>query len=185
MTQAPPQSTPTTRPRGLGEPLNRVDGHVKTTGAPQSSAESPFPTLAYAAIVHAPITRGRITAIDTTAARNTPGVLTVLTHENAPRLKSPPKPNIVNLSSLVTGTSVNYLNTDEIHWNGQPVAVTVANTIDAAREAARLIRVTYDTQPATVDFAAEQPNAQPPKNNPLMSGEGSKGDAVSAPARAE
>jgi xanthine dehydrogenase YagR molybdenum-binding subunit len=185
MTQAPPQSPTTTRPRVLGEPLNRVDAHVKTTGAARFSAEYPYPDLAYAAIVHATIPRGRITAIDTTAAKDTPGVLAVITHENAPHLKPPPKLSMVNLSSMATGTSVNYLNTDEVHWNGQPIAVTVADTLDAAREAARLVRVTYDTQPATVDFTNELPNAEPQKGNAFFPTGGSKGDATAALAAAE
>jgi xanthine dehydrogenase YagR molybdenum-binding subunit len=185
MTQAPPQPATTTTPRVLGEPLDRVDGHVKTTGAAQFSAEYPYANLAYAAIVHATIPRGRITAIDTTAALETPGVLAVITHENAPRMKPPPKQNIMNLASLASGTSVNYLNTDEVHWNGQPVAVTVADSLEAAREAARKVRVTYDTQPATVDFASAEPNATPQKGNFLIPSEGSKGDARSALAAAE
>lgn len=185
MTQAPPQTPTTTRTRVLGEPLNRVDAHVKTTGAARYSAEYPYADLAYAAIVHSDIALGRVTAIDTTAAQGIPGVLTVITHENAPRMKPPPKPNILNLSTLATGTSVNYLNTDEVYWNGQPVAVTVANTLDAAREAARLVRVTYDTRPATVDFTSELPNAQPQKGNALIPTESSKGDANAAFAAAE
>ncbi|HVQ18341.1 MAG TPA: xanthine dehydrogenase family protein molybdopterin-binding subunit, partial [Actinomycetes bacterium] len=185
MTQAPPQPATTTRTRVLGEPLNRVDGHAKTTGAAQFSAEYPYANLAYAAIVHSTIPRGRVTAIDTKAALDIPGVLAVITHENAPRMKPPPKQSFVNLSSLATGTSVNYLNTDEVHWNGQPIAVTVADSLDAAREAARNVHVTYDTQPATVDFASEEPNATPQKGNMLIPSEGSKGDAPGALAAAE
>ena len=186
MTQAPPQTEapPTTRTRVLGEPLNRVDGHVKTTGAAQFSAEYPFPDLAYAAIVHATIPRGRVVTMDTSAAQNTPGVLAVITHENAPRMKPPPKPSYLNLPSLAAGTSVNYLNTDEVHWNGQPIAVTVADSLEAAQEAARRVRVTYDTRPATVDFGREEPNAKPQKNNAFMPGGGGKGDASSALAAA-
>jgi xanthine dehydrogenase YagR molybdenum-binding subunit len=184
MTQAPPRPV-TTKPRVLGEPIDRVDGHVKTTGAARYSAEYPYRDIAYAAIVHATITRGRITAIDTAAALAKPGVLAVITHENAPRMKPPPKLSYLNLATLATATSVNYLNTDEIHWNGQPVAVVVANTLDAAREAARLVTITYDTRPATVDFDTEQPNAVPQKNNPFISGSGRKGDATKALADAD
>lgn len=184
MTQAPPRPV-ATRPRVLGEPVDRVDGHVKTTGAARYSAEYPYRDVAYAALVHATITRGRVTAIDTTAALARPGVLTVITHENAPPLKSPPKESFLTMATLATATSVNYLNTDEVHWNGQPVAVVVANTLDAAREAARLVEVTYDTAPATTDFHAAQPNAVAQKNNPIISGGGRKGDATTALARAD
>lgn len=184
MTQAPPQAPPASRHRILGEPLNRIDGSAKTTGQARFSAEYPYPNLAYAAIVHATITRGRITAIDTQAAQAIPGVHTIITHENAPRIKPPPKPSILNLATLATATSVNYLNTDEVHWNGQPIAITVADTLDAAREAAESVRVTYDTWPATTDFVREQPNATPQRNNPLIPGGGRKGDATKALAEA-
>jgi xanthine dehydrogenase YagR molybdenum-binding subunit len=184
MTQAPPQAPPEKTNRVLGEPLNRVDGHAKTTGEARFSAEHPYPNLTYAAIVHSTITRGRITTIDTSAALAISGVRAVITHENAPRMKPPPKPNFVNLASLASGTSVNYLNTDEIHWNGQPIAVTVADTLDAAREAADNVKVTYDILPATADFAREEPNAKPQGSNPIIPSGGRKGDAAKALADA-
>lgn len=99
-------------------------------------------------------------------------------------MKPPRAVTLLNLSTLASGTSVNYLNTDEVGWNGQPVAITVADTLDAAVEAARLVQVTYETLPATVDFAVEEPNAKPQKNNALMSGGGRKGDAATALAAA-
>ncbi|MDQ3789536.1 MAG: xanthine dehydrogenase family protein molybdopterin-binding subunit, partial [Actinomycetota bacterium] len=89
------------------------------------------------------------------------------------------------LPTLASGTSVNYLNTTEVHWNGQPVAVVVADTLDIAREAARLIDVTYSPLPATVDFAQEQPNAVPQKTSLTSEGGGKKGDAVTALATAD
>ncbi|MBB4907893.1 xanthine dehydrogenase family protein molybdopterin-binding subunit [Actinophytocola algeriensis] len=174
-------SIPTRTPqRVLGEPIDRVDGHVKTTGAAQYSGDHLYPDLAHAALVHATVPRARITHIDTTAADSLPGVHAVITHHNAPRLQPPPKPTLLNLPTLAAGTSVNYLNTDEVHWNGQPVAVVVADSLDIAREAAQRIRVTYEELPATVDFEQEEPNAVPQKNSALSDGGGKKGDAVAA-----
>ncbi|MGB3444728.1 MAG: xanthine dehydrogenase family protein molybdopterin-binding subunit [Actinophytocola sp.] len=172
----------TTHPAGrvLGEPVDRVDGHVKTTGAAQFSGDVPFPNLAHAALVHATATRARITRVDTEAASTLPGVHAVITHHNAPRMKPPPKPSVLNLPTLAAGTSVNYLNTDEVHWNGQPVAVVVADSLDIAREAARLVHVTYDELPAVVDFGQQEPNAVPQKAGALHEGTGKKGDAVAA-----
>jgi xanthine dehydrogenase YagR molybdenum-binding subunit len=134
--------------------------------------------------VHATVTRGRITGMDTTEAESVPGVLAVITHRNAPRMKSPPKFSALNLSTLATGTSVNYLNTDEVHWNGQPIAVVVASSVEVAREAVRKVRVTYDEMPAIVDFVAEEPHAVAQKNNALMAGDGHKGDVDAALAEA-
>ncbi len=181
MTQAPTRPTH----RILGEPITRLDAQPKTTGTAQYSGDHLYPNLAHATLVHAPVTRARITHIDATPAQALPGVHAVITHHNAPKLKPAPKPSLLNLPTLATGTSVNYLNTDEVHWNGQPVAVVVADTLDIAREAARLIKITYTELPATVDFAQEQRNAVPQTTNLVSEGGGRKGDAVSALASAD
>ncbi|MEV4052820.1 xanthine dehydrogenase family protein molybdopterin-binding subunit [Amycolatopsis sp. NPDC049688] len=168
----------------VGKPIDRADGTAKTTGAARFSAEYPLPDLAHAALVHSTISRGRITAIGTEAAAAVPGVVAVLTHLNAPPVKPAPKVNPLNLATLVSGTSVDYLNTDEVHWDGQPVAVVVADTLEAAREAAGLVTVTYEPRPSIVDFAAEEKNAKPQKSNLIMSGRARKGDAEAALAAA-
>ncbi|MFI6297198.1 xanthine dehydrogenase family protein molybdopterin-binding subunit [Nonomuraea sp. NPDC050790] len=162
--------------------IDRIDGPAKTTGAARYAAEFPYPDLAYAVMVHATISRGRITSIDTSEVKD---VVAVITHENAPRMKPPPRPNpVVNIATLMTGSSVNYLNTDEVHWDGQPVAVVVADTLAAAQEGAARVRVGYAVQEGVVDFAAEEPNAVPQKNDIVSQGEAKKGDAEAALAAA-
>ena len=182
MTTTETQSPP--REKAVGRPIDRADGPQKTTGAARFAAEYPFADLAYAALVHATVARGRITGIDDEAATEVPGVLAVITHLNAPAMKPPPSVSLLDLSTLVSGTSVNYLNTDEVHWDGQPVAVVVAETLEAARRAASLVRVTYEELAATVDFAAEEKNAKPQKGNAVMEAGGEKGDAEAALAAA-
>ncbi|MFC4591570.1 xanthine dehydrogenase family protein molybdopterin-binding subunit [Sphaerisporangium corydalis] len=186
MTETPVRDRPARERTGrsVGRPIDRVDGPAKTTGTARFSAEYPYPDIAYAALVHATITRGRITGIGAEEALAVPGVLAVITHTNAPPMKPPPPVSVLNLSSLASGSKVNYLNTDEVHWSGQPVAVVVAETQEAAAQAAGLVRVTYQESPATVDFAGEQGNATPQKSNPLQQGEGHKGDAEAALAAA-
>ncbi|XVQ07193.1 xanthine dehydrogenase family protein molybdopterin-binding subunit [Spirillospora sp. CA-255316] len=164
----------------VGKPIDRVDGRAKTSGQARFAAEHPCPGLAYAALVHATIARGRVTGFDVAGAAAVPGVLAVLTHENAPRMKPPPRATLMNMGMILIGTSVNYLNTDEVHWNGQPIAVVVAETLEAAREAAGLVGVTYRESQAAVDFAAEEEHAVPLKGNPLMPGTAKKGDAETA-----
>lgn len=178
-TERPRTGTP---PRHVGRPADRVDGTAKTTGAARFSAEYPYPDLAHAALVHATVARGRITGIATAAARAVDGVLAVLTHENAPG--PPARRSRLDFSGMIAATSVDYLHTDEVHWNGQPVAVVVAETPEAARHAARLVRVTYEPLPATVDFAAEEGNAVPRKGGPMAPGTVTKGDAEAALAAA-
>jgi xanthine dehydrogenase YagR molybdenum-binding subunit len=179
------ESEPTTRAtKYVGRAVDRVDGVAKTTGEARFAAEFPYPDLAHAALVHATIARGHITAMDTSAAAAVHGVIEVLTHENAPAMKPAPKMSLLNLGSMAAGTSVNYLATDEVHWNGQPIAVVVAETLEAARYAASLVRPAYQELPAAVDFAAEAPNAVPDKGNPLIGGGADKGDARAALAGA-
>lgn len=169
---------------GIGVPADRVDGVAKTTGAARYSAEYPYPDLAHAVLVYSAVARGRIVEIDTTAASAVPGVLTVVTHENAPRMKPPQPVSVLKQSTMAPGTSVNYLNTDEVHWNGQPVALVVAESLDAAQHASALVRVDYQKLPATVDFHGEQRNAKPMKASPLQTPIAKKGDAVAAFAAA-
>jgi xanthine dehydrogenase YagR molybdenum-binding subunit len=168
----------------IGQPLDRLDGPAKVTGAARYSAEYPQDHLAHVALVHATITRGRITSIDVAAASGLAGVVAVITHENAPRMKrtSAQNPARGNLSS--SATSVTYLNTDEIHWNGQPVAVVVAETVDIAHHAVSLVRVGYDTAPATVDFEAELGRAKKQPGNPITPPHANQGDAEAALASA-
>jgi xanthine dehydrogenase YagR molybdenum-binding subunit len=168
----------------VGRAIDRLDGPAKTTGQARFAAEHQYPDLAHAALVHATIARGRITAIDTAEARAVHGVIDVLTHENAPAMKPAPKMSFLNLSSIASGSSVNYLATDEVHWNGQPVAVVVAETSEAARYAASLVRPAYQELPAAVDFATEAPNAVLDKGNPLIESGADKGDATAALAAA-
>ena len=86
---------------------------------------------------------------------------------------------------MVVGSRVPYLNTDEVHYDGQPVAVVVADRLEAAQYAASLVGVDYDELPAHVDFAAEQSRAKPVSQSlgmPTVSGR--KGDAQAALAAA-
>ncbi len=170
-------------PTGIGAPVDRLDGTAKTTGAARFSAEYHYAGLTHAALVHATISRGTIVAIDTAAALAHPGVVAVLTHENVPTLTPTPKPGL-NLSSLAPGTLVNYLNTDQVFWDGQPVAVVVADTLDAARHGASLVTVRYESLPSSVDFVAAESEATPQKSNALMKTGERKGDAEAALAAA-
>ena len=69
----------------IGQPISRVDGRLKVTGGATYAAEFDVPGQAHGAIVRSTIANGRIASIDSTAAERAPGVITVLTHRNAPR----------------------------------------------------------------------------------------------------
>ena len=72
----------------IGQPVRRIDGPLKVTGQAPYAADYPAENLVHGVIVSSRITSGRITAIDLSAALALPGVLTVLTHENRPRIPS-------------------------------------------------------------------------------------------------
>jgi xanthine dehydrogenase YagR molybdenum-binding subunit len=167
--------------RYVGRAVDRFDGPAKTTGQARFAAENPYPDLAYAALVYSTIARGRIIAMDTTEARAVSGVVEVLTHHNAPAMNPSGK---FGLRNMGVSTSVNYLATDEVHWNGQPIAVVVAETAETARYAASLVRTDYQEWPAAVDLVAEAPAAVEDKGIPLLGGPADKGDADSALAAA-
>lgn len=182
MTQTLARGTEITVGRAVGQPVDRIDGTAKATGTATYAAEYSYPELAHATLVHATVARGRISAIDSGEAAVVPGVLAVLTYENAPPMRPPQSRGPMRGGF---GAEVNYLHTDQVHWNGQPVAMVVAETLAAAEEAATLVRVHYEPINATVDFAAEPRNTKPAPGIPLlMPSRQHKGDAVAALATA-
>ena len=107
--------------------------------------------------------KGVIERIETTAAEQAPGVIEVVTHLNAPAMKVP-APLSVGGEPSAGGTSVKILNTDRVTWNGQPIAVVVADTEERADYAASLVRVTYTMEQAVTSFEAAIAHAQTPKD---------------------
>lgn len=123
----------------VGEGMDRVDGRLKVTGGARYSAEFPLPNMAHAVIVQSTVANGRITSIATAAAERAPGVIAVLSHRNAPRLPpqqvNPPAQRVLTL-----------LQDDVVHYNGQPIAVIIADTFEHAVDAAGRVRVTYTSE---------------------------------------
>ena len=149
--------------QATGKPLNRVDGRLKVTGAARYTAEWEVPGLVYGAVVDSGRAHGTVRAIDVTAARKAPGVLAVLTHDNAPRLH--PIPEKVGGTQFrgeggITETRQPLQNA-AVEYAGQPLAVVVADTHERARYAATLVRVTYEEQPPELAMAAASRKTQP------------------------
>ena len=164
----------------VGRPISRADGRLKVTGGARYTADIPIAGAAQAVIVHSTIANGRTASIDTSAAESAPGVVAVLTHENAPRMNPTPRP----WSHLYPhGQSYLPLQDDEIHYQGQPIALVVAETQDEAAYAGTLIRVRYEADPPAVfgpDSAEE--SVEPPQF--LWPVASSVGDADAAIAEA-
>ncbi|HWB92776.1 MAG TPA: molybdopterin cofactor-binding domain-containing protein, partial [Puia sp.] len=131
----------------LGEPLSRVDGKLKVTGGATYSGEYKLPGMTYGVLVPATITAGRITSIDTKAAERAPGVLTVITPFNAPKVPGFQP----DAQKPVRGLKL--FNDNIIYFNGQPIALVIAETFERATYAARLIKATYQETPFETDFS--------------------------------
>ncbi|HEX7934512.1 MAG TPA: xanthine dehydrogenase family protein molybdopterin-binding subunit [Paraburkholderia sp.] len=142
----------------IGQPLDRTDGLLKVTGDARYAAEFPEARLAHAVLVTSTIARGTIASIDTSRAQAVPGVLLVMTHENALRLPNGGKPPL----APPAGRRLTLLQDNEVHYNNEPVAVVVADTLEHATDAARQLRITYQRSAATLDFDKAKPNAHAP-----------------------
>jgi len=143
----------------IGKPVSRIDGPQKVSGAARFAAEIAMEGLTYAALHYATIAKGRIVEIDTTEAEAAPGVALVMTHINAPRLKKAPA--FGTDAKAAGGDDLAVMQDDRIHWNGQPVAVVLAETQEQADHAQSLIRVRYHDEKGVTSM--EQARAQGPR----------------------
>jgi xanthine dehydrogenase YagR molybdenum-binding subunit len=136
----------------IGVPLDRLDGPAKVRGAASYAFEWPFDNPAYLYPLQAAIAAGRITRFDTGAATAEPGVLTVLTHENAPKLASAGDAEVAVLQS------------DAIAFRGQFVGAVLAETSEIARHAAGLVHVSYEERAHDVELRADRHDLSKPVN---------------------
>ena len=167
-----------------GQPISRVDGPEKVTGQAIYAAEFRLSNLAYAALATSTQGHGWITGIDTSRAGQMPGVLAVITHENAMRLPYRPRAQhpVVDPQS---GERLHVLQGPEVVFVGQPIAIVVAETQEQARSAAGLITATYAPGPAHMTMDANR--AEPPDADVVKSGrpgDTQRGDAEAAFAAA-
>ena len=125
----------------IGTPTSRVDGFAKVTGAAKYAAEFDAPGLVYGSVVTSTIAKGRIARIDLGAALRVEGVLDVLTHENRPTMADNDQAYKDDVAPQ--GSPFRPLYDDRIMFNGQPIALVVAETSEIARFAASLARVEY------------------------------------------
>ena len=143
---------------GLGAPRPRRNGPLLVRGEARFAAEHTFPGMVYGALVFSTIPRGTIRTIDTEAAQAAPGVVLVMTHENAPRM-APPEPFYSSPTGMA-GSSLPVMQDASVYWNGQPVAVVLASTQEEADHAASLVSVAYDAADAITSFEAATAGAE-------------------------
>jgi xanthine dehydrogenase YagR molybdenum-binding subunit len=135
----------------IGSPVSRLDGPLKVRGAAPFAAEFALDAMTYASIAFSAIAKGRITSLDVSAAEAAPGVVLVMTYRNAPRMRPPPL--FLTQEKASGGDSLPVMQDDRIHWNGQPIALVLAETQEQADHAASLICVGYETESALTSFA--------------------------------
>jgi xanthine dehydrogenase YagR molybdenum-binding subunit len=138
-----------------GKPLSRIDGRLKVTGQAKYAAEFNQNQMAYAFPVRSTIGKGAITAIDATAAQSAGGVLSVMTHENAMRLKELKNPLELLMVGGLLGENLVPLQDNKVHYFGQYIALVIAETYEQARAAAEMVKVTYAKEPVAVELEKE------------------------------
>ncbi|MFA9284816.1 xanthine dehydrogenase family protein molybdopterin-binding subunit [Comamonas sp. SY3] len=144
--------------RYLGKGTTRVDGVAKVTGKAKYTAEFQVPHAAYGFVVLSTVAKGRITAIDTGEAEQAAGVVRVFTHLNAGRLGKAPAADAEPQWAWP-------LQSDRVFFNGQPIALVVAESYEQARHAARLVKASYQSEAHTTALEAVLDKAKPSSDN--------------------
>jgi len=163
----------------VGTGIDRVDGKKKVTGGATYAAEVQVANVAHAVLVGSTIGRGRITAIDTRAAEAAPGVVAVVTHQNAPRFPG------VTAKHEPNDRVVQGLQDDVVLYHDQPIAVVVADTLERAQHAATLVTATYDAAPAVADVELDLAAAFVPDLGPRSPMQITRGNVAAGLAAAK
>src|SRR5213592_2213896 len=163
----------------MGQPAPRLDARLKVTGEARYAADFPVGNPAYAFLVTSAIAKGRIIRLDTESARAVPGVLDILTQDNTAELKE------VKFGSGGASTSIQKLG-PEIAHDGQIIAMVVADTFEAAREAAYKVKATYVAEKPSATFGSDGLKVEDATKVSQRHKEvPSKGDAAAALAAAD
>ncbi|HWK16382.1 MAG TPA: molybdopterin cofactor-binding domain-containing protein [Solirubrobacteraceae bacterium] len=166
-------AVPATASPALGSRAQRLEAREKVTGAARYAYEHPREDAAYGWIIGATIARGTIRSIDAGPALAAPGVIAILTHENAPELQPVPDGELSILQS------------PEVSYRGQIIGAVVAETLEAAREAAALVRIGYDDGGHDVMLTPQHPKLyKPDVVNPRFPTDTEQGDCDAAFAQA-
>jgi xanthine dehydrogenase YagR molybdenum-binding subunit len=133
----------------IGQPVTRRDGVLKVTGRAPFAADNNPAGLLHAVLATSRIARGRVAFLDVQAARAHPGVVDVMVPENRPALALHPDDKSVPFSF-----KMDLLQDDRVRYAGQPVAVVVAETLEAATEGAALLAPRFEAEPVEVTLDA-------------------------------
>ena len=150
----PATNNPIDQLKVVGQPVDRIDGPLKTTGTAPYAYDrfDVAPNQAYGYVLGSAIAKGRIASMNLAAARDAPGVVAIVTAQNAGKLAK----GDFNIARLLGGPDIQ-------HYH-QAIAVVVADTFEQARAAAHLIRVDYAPAGGAFDLAAVKGKARADKN---------------------
>ncbi len=143
----------------MGQPIPRYDAVAKVTGKAAYTADVALHSPAYAYLVTSSIAKGRIDGFDLAAAKQVRGVIDIVTHENAEKLKEAK----LFSNGGHASTTIQPLKSAEIAQEGQIVAVVLAETFEAAREAAHAVKVNYAAATPTTTFDSPGTTSAPAK----------------------
>ncbi len=160
----------------MGKPEPRLDGRLKVTGEARYGSDFVVSNPAYAFLVTSSIAKGRIRSMDLRAAKAVPGVLEIFNYENTGELKD------IKYARGGGGpiSSIQGFG-PRIDYGGQIVALVVADTFEAAREAAHMVRVNYESEPPSATFDSRGTTSESAANEGLPQA----GDAEQAFAAAD
>ena len=133
----------------IGQPLTRRDGVLKVTGGARYAADNHPAGMLYAVLAVSGVARGRVAFLDATAAKAHRGVVEVMTPANKPRLAQDP-----DAKAHPFMFRLDLLQSDSVRYANQPIAVVIAETLEAATEGAALLSPRYETEPPRVGLDA-------------------------------
>ncbi|MDO7745297.1 MAG: molybdopterin-dependent oxidoreductase, partial [Pedobacter sp.] len=142
----------------MAKAISRVDGRAKVMGAAKYSAEVQLPDLTYAVLVESTIGQGTITSLDTKKAEWAPGVISVISHLNTPGV---PEYKLENQD--VIQKQLRVFDDANIYFNGQPIAVVIADTLERAQYGASLVKATYKKENHLTNLESNLSRAAVPK----------------------
>ena len=162
---------------GIGNAIDRVEGRLKVTGMAKYASEFPIENRVYAQAVNSTIAKGEISSIDTEEAEKQEGVLTVITYKNAEKLNGFDE----ELPAVGTTSVAPVLQSTKIHYYGEYVALVVAETLEQAKYAARLIKVSYNKDVPKIHFKENRSDAYKPNQG----SDYSRGDIAAGMSQAD
>ena len=154
----------------IGQPLTRRDGFLKVTGGARYAADNHPQGMLHAVLAVSAVARGRVASLDVAAAKAHPGVIEVMTPDHKPDLAEDP-----DAKTNPFMFRLDLLQNDRVRYPHQPIAVVVAETLEAATEGAMLLAPRYETEPARVGLDAVE-SFVPPVVGPGFPSEAERGD---------